>query len=143
MTDVAANDVKRQMFDMAVRRALDEIDDALTPYRWTVDDESTLQRQVTDILRLCGFAATPELRLEDGRVDIMATPPWGAINVALELKVRGWSVAQVERQAQRYALDRCVHAVCVLTTSKRLWLQLVSCSELGGKPFDCLWLGTL
>lgn len=115
----------------------------LAQYVFTAINEADLQAQV-----LMALAADPpfttnrEVIAERGRYDILVTSraPPVMRSLVLELKVKG-SAAEVERQAQRYALTDGIDAVAIVTTSQRLAAQLRGGgTTLGGKPFAVLAL---
>jgi len=119
--------------------ALDFIRSILMRYRFTPLHEADLQAQVATALEVAGVAVRREVIVDRGRYDLFVSTR-GA-RVVLELKIRG-SAAEVERQAQRYAMADDVDAVAIVTTSNRLATELArpSGDTLGGKPFDVIAL---
>lgn len=118
-----------------VRRALDR-------YRFRAVDEHDLQRQVAECLADDqSIELAREVIAERGRYDIFVR--CDGARLVLELKVKG-SAAEVERQAQRYAMTEGVDAVLLVTTSRRLAAQLrAGGPTLGGKPFEVIALRTV
>lgn len=133
----------------AVENAIHMIRNILGAYIWHGTNESDVHRQMIDVFAsnrdhsvLFVVVAQHEVRIGAGRLDFLVTVT-GTISgvltrVAIEVKVKG-SATEIERQAQRYALSGDVDAVVVVTTSRKLALQL-NASELGGKPFAAIAL---
>lgn len=90
---------------------------ACSRYRFQATNESLFQDQLADVLAREGFVCDREVPEGGNRYDISIREH--GVHVVLELKVKG-SVAEVERQAQRYAMMADVDAVVVVTTSNRL-----------------------
>ena len=106
----------------------------INAYQFVVFNEADLQTQLMGLLEKdTRFRAKSEVIGQRGRYDIHVQK--GAIRIVLELKAKG-SAAEVERQAQKYALTDGVDAVMLITTSSRLAAQLrTGGSMLGGKRF--------
>lgn len=111
-------------------------------HRFVHRREETFQDHVVGILdRLADLDISTEVIDAGGRYDVLVAtryeePP---IRVVLELKLR-CSLAAIERQAQRYALNHGVDGVALVTTSRRLASGLRDLRELGGKPFAVIAL---
>lgn len=115
------------------RRVVRELDKQLAAYRFTPNNERDLQEQILDVLSTQkNLIVREEVRARTGRYDIQVETL--GVRVVLELKVTG-SPSEVERQAQRYALEGDVDAVAVVTTSNRLARAIGRHDTLGGKPF--------
>lgn len=114
-----------------IRRALDN-------YAFIARNEADLQEQVARILTEAGLVIDREVIAERGRYDILVRA--NGLAIVLELKVKS-TAAEVERQAQRYALTGGNDAVVVVTTSQRLGAKLRG-DMLGGVPFGVLTLRT-
>jgi hypothetical protein len=125
-----------------------EVGSILSTYTFRANNERDLQTQIAAVLESCKrFQVNREVVSGRGRYDILVESPRG-VRLVLELKVTGTAEA-VERQAQRYARDAGIDAVAVVTSSRRLALEIlrggtfdcldgISC--LGGKPFGVLTL---
>ena len=98
---------------------------ALASYRYTFQDEVSLQNGIQEVLEAKAVAFKREFRL-----DAKSRPDFMLGSVAIEVKIKG-SVAEFLRQAHRYLLHEQVSALIVVGTPK--WLPLVP-SELAGKP---------
>lgn len=140
-------------------RAIAEVRTILSDYTFRAVDEHDLSVQVTAILQdTAHFHVRREVAGPHGRYDILievigngADDPSRRIRLVLELKVSGTAEA-AERQAQRYTRDDGIDAVAVVTSSRRLALEIlrggayarlegVEC--LGGKPFGVIALRAL
>jgi hypothetical protein len=126
----------------------------LSTYAWRGTTEKQLQEQMHEVLSAAkdrGVEALREYQLTIGgqhRVDFLVKlqrpedaglgPP---CRIALELKIQG-SANEVERQAQRYALQADVDAVLVATTKNTLAAKLRGLATLGGKPYGVVALRT-
>ncbi len=136
----AMHDVQQGALLMSHAEVIARIRKMLGDYTFTAVNEEDLQVQVTGILAVDGGDIIPEREViaQHGRYDILVR--CDDVVVVLELKVKG-SAAEVERQAQRYALTDGVDAVVVVTTSQRLARQLEDGGKtLGGKPFAVIAL---
>jgi hypothetical protein len=149
--------VTPQADGLVIVKAIDEVRAILATYVFHANDEADLQSQVAAVLETCGhFRISREVRVVEvrGRYDILVEvlgigrgSPLHGIRLVLELKIGGTAEA-AERQAQRYAQDKGVDAVVVVTSSQKLarWLMTaveggkVTLNELGGKPFAVIAL---
>jgi len=140
-------------------RAIAEVRAILSDYTFRAVDERDLEVQVAVALQhTAHFRVRREVVGAHGRYDILievlgdeTTDPSHGIRLVLELKVSGTAEA-AERQAQRYARDEGIDAVTVVTSSRRLALeilrggayeQLEGVECLGGKPFGVIALRAL
>jgi hypothetical protein len=130
--------------DVKAHELLGQIADELSLYTWPAGREDDLQRALAAKLAN-RFRVSREVRLSRaGVIDIVIWSPMLEVCVGLEAKVgKRWSVADVERQAQRYALAPDLAGVAVITTTSRLVTSLRSLETLGGKPFRAILLRTL
>jgi len=137
----------------------DRLRPKLRPFYTGANDEADLQSQVAAVLETCGhFRISREVRVIEvrGRYDILvevlgvgrgSPVQLHGPRLVLELKIGGTAEA-AERQAQRYAQDKDVDAVVVVTSSQKLarWLMATveggkeALNELGGKPFSVIAL---
>ena len=118
----------------AIQFAIVQVTNAIDGYRFVVQSEADLQEQLVKLLAKDErFAISREVIAQRGRYDIHVQV--GEVRLVLELKLRA-SAAEVERQAQRYAMTDGVDAVLLVTTSSRLAAQLrQGGGTLAGKPF--------
>ena len=128
---------------LLARGRIAELRVELANWAFPPGDEATLQRALIRLLSMERIqdafgSVDSEVIAERGRYDILLKDSMVAI--VLELKVKG-SAAEVERQAQRYALTPSIDAVMVITTSHRLGAQIKS-GDLGGKPFGVVVVRT-
>ena len=108
----------------------------LDGYIWRCPSEADLHRQMIHVFAKADMDAEHEVKISAGRLDFLVTVD--GVRVALEVKIKG-SATEIERQAQRYALSGEVDAVVVVTTRRKLALQL-NARELGGRPFAAIAL---
>lgn len=143
----------------ACAQAIDKIRRILSDYTFRAIDERDLAVQVGEVLqRTEGLHVRREVTGAQGRYDLLVevsreeglVPP-PVVRLVLELKVSGTAEA-VERQAQRYARDEEVDAVVLVTSSRRLALEILRAGAfvllegvecLGGKPFSVIALRAL
>ena len=111
----------------------------LGSFTFVAASEAALHRMIIQCLRDADWEASSEVRSHAGRYDIVVVS--GGLRIVLELKLHA-PTSQVERQAQRYALEPDVSAVGVVTTSRRLAHGLGNPGTLGGKPFFVISLRT-
>lgn len=128
---------------LLARGRIAELRAELAHWAFPSGNEAALQRSLLCLLSCENIkgrfgAVDSEVIAERGRYDILLKDSMVAI--VLELKVQG-SAAEVERQAQRYALTPSVDGVMVITTSQRLGAQLKP-DDLGGKPFGVVVVRT-
>jgi hypothetical protein len=126
-----------------VSDAVAAVGKALSGYVFRVRSEAELQEQVSRVLLTQGWGVAREVRLPGARLDIVVSIQDGpyALRIVLELKLQA-SAAEVERQAQRYAIMDDVDAVGVVTTSSTLAASLGSATKLGWIPFFVVALRT-
>lgn len=120
----------------AIAKVITEVRSILATYVFHANDEADLQSQVVAVLETCGhFRVSREVRVVEvrGRYDILvevlgidrgSPVQLHGLRLVLELKIGGTAEA-AERQAQRYAQDKDVNAVVVVTSSQKLarWLR--------------------
>lgn len=105
-----------------ITTAIAAIRSALAGYVFRVRSEAELQDAVCKVLGDLGHGTfRREAVVDGGRCDIIFRIHH--VTVVIELKFKA-SAASVERQAQRYALMPDVDAVLVVTTSRRLAVEL-------------------
>lgn len=107
---------------------------ALTKYRFSWPDESTLQLGIATALEREGIAFTREYSLNaQDRVDFLVG------SLAVEVKIKG-SLPEVARQLRRYCEHACVSEVLVVTTRAQ---HTALPDQFNGKPIRVLHLKNL
>lgn len=102
---------------------LDDIEQALTRYRFTGADEAELQRAVWHMLKehiesRGGFLSREERLTERDRIDFLVSEIEQEQLYGIELKVKG-SPANVHRQLKRYANSGKLQGLMLVTTLRK------------------------
>jgi hypothetical protein len=115
---------ERVLFLMARKAEIGRIVDCIRGFRFSYVSENELQAAITAALEQAGFHVEREVRIPNGRLDILVG------RVAVEVKLAG-PTSKLERQVLRYLADDRVDGVVVVTNRMRHGLLSPATIERG------------